>query len=325
LKHTLYIILFCLFGTTHLAGQSLTTDFFSPSDTFSQKRFNAALGFTIGTYATFSTGLYLAWYSKNEQSGFHFFDDRGEWMEMDKGGHIYSSYFQAQVCYRGAKWTGLSEKKSILTGIVCASLFQTTIEVMDGFSDKWGFSISDMVANGIGVSAFAVQQHLWKEQRITLKVSGIATLYDDFNITGSNGTVISTRDRRDDLYGKTYLETYLKDYNTQAYWASVNVHSFLPEGNKWPKWLNVALGYGAQNMYGGYSNTWEQNGETFTVDADLYPRVRQYYLGLDLDIRNIKTKSKFWNTILEALSVFKLPGPALEINSRGQLTFHILR
>ena len=297
-----------------------------PTDTFSQKRFNMALGFGLGTYATLSTGLYFAWYEKYPRSSFHFFDDRGEWLDMDKGGHIYSAYFQSLICYKGAKWTGLSEQKSVLTGVLCASLFQTTIEVMDGFSEQWGFSLADVGANIAGVSTFALQQHYWKEQRITLKVSTYPDSYDTFMFTGEDGTTISSRDRRDNLYGSSYLETYLKDYNTQSYWASFNVHSFLPQGNSWPKWLNIAVGYGAENMYGGFENSWTaDNGEVFSVDTDLYPRTRQYYIGFDLDLRHVRTKSTLINSLLDALNIFKTPAPALEINSQGQLTFHLFR
>ena len=306
-------------------GQGLSKDYFAVSDTFSQKRFNTLGGLVVGTYATLSTGLYFAWYDQYPRSGFQFFDDRGEWLDMDKGGHIYSAYFQSYICYHGARWTGLSEPKSILTGVLCATVFQTTIEVMDGFSERWGFSVADVVSNGIGVSTFALQQHLWHEQRITLKINSFPTSYPSFDIVGSQGTVLSSRDRRDDLYGSTYLESYLKDYNTQSYWASINVHSFLPEGNRWPAWLNVAVGYGGDNMYGGFENEWEMAGEQFAVDDSMYPRTRQYYLGFDLDLRHIKTKSNFWNSVLGALNIFKVPSPALEINSRGELTFHLLR
>lgn len=308
------------------SGQTQKQSFFVPVDTFSQPRFNMALGFGLGTYATLSTGLYFAWYKQYPRSSFQFFDDSGEWLDMDKGGHVYSAYFQSLICYKGAKWTGLSEQKSVLTGVLCASIFQTTIEVMDGFSEQWGFSVADVGANLAGISTFALQQHFWKEQRITLKVSTYPDNYSTFDITGSQGTVISSRDRRDDLYGSTYLETYLKDYNTQSYWASINVHSFLPQGNKWPKWLNIAVGYGGENMYGGFENSWQsETGEVFAVDTDLYPRSRQYYLGFDLDLRHVRTKSSLVNSLLDVLNIFKTPAPALELNSQGQLTFHLFR
>ncbi len=319
------IVLISIFLAGSSAGQVEKRGFFVPVDTFSQKRFNMALGFGLGIYTTLSIGLYFAWYDKFPQSEFHFFDDRGEWLDMDKGGHVYSAYFQSQICYKGAKWSGLSEGKSLLSGVLCAAIFQSTIEVMDGFSEGWGFSVADMGGNLVGISTFALQQRYWKEQRITLKISSFATTYPGFDITGSEGTVISSKDRVAELYGTSYIETYLKDYNTQSYWASFNVNSFLPEGNKWPKWLNLAIGYGAENMYGGFDNTWMTDGEVFSVDGDLYPRVRQYYLGFDIDLRHVRTKSGFINSLLDALNIFKTPAPAIELNSRGEFTFHLFR
>lgn len=318
----LFSFIFASLSGNIASGQEVKPTFFTPSDTFSQKRYNMALGFAVGTYATISTGLYFAWYDQYPKSRFHLFNDAGEWLDMDKAGHVYSSYFQAMLSYQGAKWTGMSEKKAITTGLVFGGLFQTTIEVMDGFSDQWGFSIPDMAANVGGVSAFALQQYLWEEQRITMKVGLYPSPYESFPITGSNGTIINSSTRRDQLYGATYLERYLKDYNSQSYWLSANVHSFLPEGNRWPKWLNLSLGYGGENMYGGFDNSWTTDGESFVVDR---PRYRQFYLGFDLDLRHIETGSTFWNTVLDAFNIFKVPSPAIELNTRGELTFHLLR
>jgi len=301
------------------------TDFFAPSDTFNQKRFNYALGISAATYTGFSIGLYHAWYKQYPQEGFHFFDDGGEWNNMDKIGHVYTSYFQGVLCYKGAKWTGLSENKSIWVGAICGSLFQSTIEVMDGFSTEWGFSLYDMGANLAGIGIYAWQQKHWKDQRITLKVSSIPKSYPDHLVIGNEGTGISLQDRADDLFGSSFAEKYLKDYNAQTYWASVNIHSFMPKGNRWPSWLNVAFGYGADNMFGGFENKWETDGERFEVDAELFPRIHQFYLGFDIDLTRIRTKNNFLKGVLSMFNIFKMPSPALEINSRGEFTFHILR
>lgn len=325
-----WILVVCILGvdSTLVFSQienNRKIDFFAPSDTFNQKRFNYALGISATTYTAFSIGLYHAWYKQYPQEGFHIFNDGGEWNNMDKFGHVYTAYFQGVLCYKGAKWTGLSDNKSILVGAICGSLFQTTIEVMDGFSSQWGFSIYDMGANVTGIGIYALQQKYWKDQRITLKVSSIPSKYPEYSVIGANGNSISLQDRADDLFGASFAEKYLKDYNAQAYWASVNVHSFLPDGNKWPTWLNVAFGYGADNMFGGFENKWETDGEQFVVDSEAYPRTHQFYLGFDVDLTRIKTKNNFLKGVLSMFNIFKMPSPALELNSRGEFTFHILR
>ena len=301
------------------------TSFFEPADTFNQKRFNYALGFSSATYTGFSIGLYQTWYKQYPQEGFHTFNDWGEWGNMDKVGHLYTAYFQGVLCYKGAKWTGLSDNKSIMVGAICGGLFQTTIEMMDAFSSEWGFSMADMGANISGIGLFALQQKYWGEQRIMIKISSFPKKYDNFSVVGSNGTSMTLQDRADHLFGSSFAEKYLKDYNGQTYWASINVNSFLPQNNKWPDWLNIALGYGADNMFGGFENEWEREGEQFILSEDKYPRVHQYYLGFDLDLTKIKTKNHFLKGLLSIFNIFKAPSPALELNSRGEISFHIFR
>lgn len=310
-------------------GQSIISQnkssIFAPSDTFNKKRLNYALGISATTYTGFSVGLYHTWYKQYPQEGFHTFNDWGEWGNMDKVGHLYTAYFQGVLCYKGAKWTGLSDDKSIMVGAICGGLFQTTIEMMDAFSSEWGFSLTDMGANISGIGLFALQQKYWGEQRIMIKVSSYPKNYDDFSVVGSNGTSISLQNRADNLFGASFSEKYLKDYNAQVYWASINVSSFLPENNKWPNWVNIALGYGADNMFGGFENEWETEGERFVLSKDGYPRVHQYYLGLDFDFTKIKTKNHFLKGLFSIFNIFKAPSPALEINSRGEVSFHIFR
>ena len=158
-----------------------------------------------------------------------------------------------------------------------------------------------------------------------LEGSSYPKRYPEFDVVGSQGTVMTLQERADHLFGTSLPERYLKDYNAQVYWASFNVNSFLPEGNKWPSWLNLALGYGADNMFGGFENRWEDAGEVFEVDQELFPRIHQFYLGFDLDLTRIKTDNHFLKGLLSIFNIFKAPSPAIEVNSRGEFTFHILR
>ncbi|MBK8623726.1 MAG: DUF2279 domain-containing protein [Saprospiraceae bacterium] len=320
-----YIIMITLMAiVSQIHGQKIS--FFTPADTFHKTRFYTSLGISAATYTVFSVGLYNAWYKDQSTGKFRLFNDWGEWRHMDKVGHVYSAYFQAALCYKSARWTGLNKKGSMITGLMCGGLFQTTLEVMDGFSDKWGFSVPDIGANFLGLGIFAAQQHWWDEQRIYIKVSSIPIRYGETTVISSNGKETTTlKERAMDLYGNNILELYLKDYNAQAYWLSFNVHSFLPEGNRWPSWLNIALGYGAENMYGGYQNQWVGRASDFQLNTNEYPRYSQFYLGFDADFQKIRTKNKTVNTLLTMFNVFKVPSPALEINTLGQIKFHLFR
>jgi hypothetical protein len=99
-------------------------------------------------------------------------------------------------------------------------------------------------------------------------------------------------------------EQILKNYNGQAYWLSANIYSF-SKGSKIPKWLNVALGYGAEGMISA-------NGENFTSILTPKPeKFRQFYLSLDVDLSKIKTKSHFLKTILAVFNTVKIPAPTV--------------
>lgn len=287
-------------------------------DTLNKNRLKTTLFVGGTTYALGSTGLYLAWYKDYPRSGFHFFDDYGQWSHMDKVGHIYSTYAQSELLYKGFRWTGLSENQSILYGLGTSLLFQSTIEVMDGFSTEWGFSWTDFGANVIGATAFGLQQKTWGEQRLRIKFSASPVDYSrDINQS------ISLVDRSEHLFGTNTIEKLLKDYNGQTYWLSLNPRSFTKKDTWIPDWMNIAFGYGAANMLGGYDNIWTQEGELFNANNE-YQRYQQFYLSLDADLSKIKTSSKVWRTLLDILNYIKLPFSTIEINTLGQVKFHIL-
>ncbi|MGB4959484.1 MAG: DUF2279 domain-containing protein, partial [Saprospiraceae bacterium] len=241
-------------------------------------------------------------------------------------GHIHTNYFYTALNYKLARWSGMNKKRSIISGVAVGLMYQSAIEIMDGFSSKWGFSIGDMGANIAGASTFALQQHFWDDQRIAIKVSSNPKKYPTTKIFSNDQIATSSlSERTEDLYGNHFFERFLKDYNTQTYWASINVHSFLAKDNKWPKWLNVALGYGAENMYGGFENEWTQDGHLFSISTVDYPRYRQFYISLDIDPPKLNPKNHFLKSVCSVLNIFKVPAPALEINTQGQVIFHLLR
>lgn len=314
------MIISLLLSVGLISGQDSNDLWIMPSDTFNQKRFVTSAAFAGSTYTAFSIGLYQTWYRQYETSSFHRFNDWNEWNNIDKYGHFYTSYFQGVLCYKGAKWTGLSENKSIITGIVLGSLFQSTIEVMDGFSDKWGFSVPDIAFNIGGIGAFALQQKYWGEQRIHFKVSSYRRDYTNYN---GEETAFLQR-RADNLFGSSFATRFLKDYNAQTLWASINVHSFLNENSKFPPWLNIAVGTGSENLFGGYENKWTENETNFQLNEMSYPRYNQFFLGLDVDLTRLPIKNPYLRSFLEIFNIFKIPGPAIEINTLGQVKFHFI-
>ena len=79
----------------------------------------------------------------------------------------------------------------------------------------------------------------------------------------------------------------------------------------------MAVGYGAENLYGGFSNTWQTDNYSYTVSPIDLPRRRQLFLSFDIDFTRLKSRSPFVKGLLIALNALKFPAPTLEWNSHG--------
>lgn len=301
---------------------------FEPAPHFDKKRFWAMTGAGTVAYSGLSVALWKAWYKDYPLSDFHFFDDWKEWNQMDKAGHLFSNWTACNYAFEGAKWTGMSHRSALWTTVGVGLGIMTTVEVMDGFSEQWGFSLADVGFNSLGAGLFATQELLWQEQRIQMKVSGIRPGYPQEPLYSTDGTKITTLDQRAaGLYGTNFFNVLLKDYNALTVWSTVNIYSFInaKKDTKMPKWLNLAVGYGAGNLYGGTENKWEtEDGFVFELDPERYQRHRQFYLSLDVDWTRIPTKRRWLKLVLKSLNFLKMPAPALEVNTLGKAKFHYL-
>jgi hypothetical protein len=259
-------------------------------------------------------GLNNAWYANYPKSKFHFYDDHKEWLQVDKIGHGWSAYFGAQLSTGLFRWAGVRPKRAAAYGAGVGIAFVTLIEILDGYSKEWGFSVADISANTAGALLFSSQEIGWGEQRIQYKFSSHIKNY----------SASKEQDRANHLFGKSAAEKVLKDYNHQTYWLSVNVRSFAKKSS-WPKWLNLAVGYGADGMYGGYTNSGIDKTTSEIYDFSYIPRIRQVYFSPDIDLSKIRWKGKTpaLFKVIHALKL-KFPMPAIEYNSRGQFRFHPL-
>lgn len=167
-----------------------------------------------------------------------------------------------------------------------------------------------MGANILGSGLFISQELIWKQQRIQFKLSAYPKKYD-----------ASLKPRTDELFGNSLPEKIFKDYNAQTYWLSLNLKSFLPESNL-PAWLNIAAGYGADGMLGGFENKWLNDDGSSTTRYDIERR-RQFYLAPDIDLTKIKTNKKALRTLFNLLNCIKVPAPTLEF-SKGKFKGHWL-
>ncbi|MDB5192592.1 MAG: hypothetical protein JWQ96_2155 [Segetibacter sp.] len=274
---------------------------------YNKKRVRLVTAGNIIGYGGSMVGLYSAWYSGYPQTKFHFFNDNREWQQVDKVGHAYAAYVESYGSMEMWRWAGLNRKQRIWLGGMSGAAYQTVIEVLDGFSEGWGWSWGDFAANVAGSGMLVAQELAWNDQRIRFKFSFHKKDYGEPELNN----------RADKLYGASISERFLKDYNGQTYWLSANINSFMPE-SKLPKWLNVAVGYGADGMFGGEENIAKDKFGNITFDRRDIKRYRQFYLAPDIDLTKIRTNNKALKLALGVLNVFKFPLPSLEYNTTGK-------
>lgn len=276
--------------------------FLKPSDSLNLKRTKAVFISEAAVSTVALVGLNQLWYADYPRSKFHFINDNKDWLQMDKAGHIYSSYHLGRLGSEMLQWSGASSKQQLIYGAGLGFAFLTAVEVLDGFSSEWGASTGDVIANGTGTALYVSQELLWKEQRITPKFSFHTTQFVKY---------------RPEVLGSSFSEQILKDYNGQTYWLSANLKSFF-KNSKIPKILNIAIGYGADGMI-------DSRGENTTfLPHENWQRSRQFYLSLDLDLTKIETKSHFLKTFFSVFSVLKIPAPTLEYTVNEGFRTHLL-
>lgn len=246
-----------------------------------------------------------AWYKDYNTGRFHLFNDNAEWLQMDKLGHVYTTYQTADLMMKAFTRAGFTKKQTLFIGGSIGLMYMTAIEIMDGYSRGWGFSWGDELCNVFGTSLAVGQEALWKQQHFRLKFS-----YSQSGLAKY----------RPGTLGDSPTSRLLKDYNAQTYWLSFNPFSFSNKPVRFfPKWLSLSLGYSAFGMLGGHYNSVlavDNNGQALQFE-----RERRFYLSLDIDLTKIKTNSKFLDRLFGALNILKFPAPALQL-AKGKLGFY---
>lgn len=312
MRHLFLSLLCCVSLLEIQAQKKNSSNFFRLSDTIQPQRLRTVCAGQGIIWAGSLLALNQAWYAGYDRSSFHLFNDLGEWQQVDKAGHAYSAYWGAQLSSGLFRWAGVPRKKAALYGAGMGVAYESVIEILDGFSSEWGFSLGDMGANISGSALFAAQEYAWEEQRIQFKFSAHRVDYH----------TVELLKRANQKYGASNPERWLKDYNGQTYWLSLNLWSFAKK-SKLPRWLNLAVGYGADGMLGGYSNQWTDAETGIVHDRNDIPRIRQFYLSPDIDLSKIRIRGKT-PAIFSLLNSVKLkfPLPTLEFNTAGRVTLH---
>lgn len=261
-----------------------------------------AAAYTSAYYAGSMYVLSQTWYKDRQRVPFHFYDDSKAFLQVDKFGHSFGSYVYSYVGFHYLRNIGLTRNEALCFGATLGTILQFPIEIMDGIHEGFGFSWGDVAANAMGSALVLGQELFFHEQIATYKFSYWESPYSN----NTNGYL-----------GSTTLDRLLKDYNGHTYWLSVPIRS-LVEYDRIPPWISVAIGYGANGMYGEFGNMTSYNG----VNIPETTRYRQYLFSLDIDWTRIETNSGFLKILLQAMTFIKLPFPALEYNSKGQFKWY---
>lgn len=237
-----------------------------------------------GIYLGALVGLHLnmkdAWWST--RSEFKLKNDWNDVLQIDKFGHAFAAYTMGYGISEGLMAAGVGWEPATVWGGVSALLYQSYVEMEDGFSEGWGFSPSDMGANTLGALLFIGQHYVPLLQNVTPKYQYVPPAWIDV---------------------PTLSATWIDDYNSSTFWYSINVYNLLPSSMResWPRWLQFSFGYGIR----------VEEGERKT---------RRYILALDYDLVQLLPEGgHLWNWIRQTLNAIKLPAPALEFSPKPRL------
>lgn len=291
------IVFYCLIISIFtIAAQN--NEIKSDTNKIKQKAIYKAVAFTGACYGGSTLILNNTWYSGKEKVPFHFYNDNGGYLQVDKFGHMFGSYMYSYIGYHGMLKLGATRTEALVFGSTLGFALQLPIEIMDGIHDGYGFSWGDITANTMGSALVFGQELMFKRQIVKYKFSYWESVYSK----NSNG-----------YYGETTLNRMLKDYNGHTYWFSFPINKIV-QNKRVPDWINMSVGYSANGMYGEFNNITSYNG----VEIPETERYRQCLLSLDIDWPAIKTNSRFLKTVFKGMTFIKLPFPTLEFNSKGE-------
>jgi hypothetical protein len=284
---------FILLVFINSATYSQQSDSLEEGKTLDQRRLRMIIVGSSITYTAGIIGLNQLWYKNQERQSFRFFNDNAEWKQVDKLGHFYSAFQLSYLSQRALLWSGVENKRATIAGALTGFLMLVPVEIFDGHSKAYGASVGDLVADATGSAFFYGQQWAWKEIRI----------YPKFSYHHSEFAVL-----RSDVLGNSTSSRILKDYNGQTHWLSIDLDKFF----KAPGWLNLAVGYGAEEMI---------FGRDFQNAAYGLSPFRQIYLALDPDLTAIRSKNRFVRTMIFFANMIKIPAPTLEVSGQ-KIKFH---
>jgi hypothetical protein len=210
---------------------------------------------------------------------------------------------ESYIGFHSLLWAGVSRKKAAMYGGSIGFFMQLPIEIWDGMYEGWGFSWSDVGANALGSLLIIGQELAFHEQIVKYKFTFSPSPY----ARQANGYL-----------GNGFNQLFY-DYNGHTYWLSAGINRLI-KNNIIPGWINFAIGYSAGGMFGEFKNKTQYKGVTIPATE----RYRQFLFSFDVDFCKIPTRNKNLKRLFNSMFMIKVPFPAIEINTKGQLKFYPL-
>jgi hypothetical protein len=253
------------------------------------------LNYSLVAYSLSSFYVEYQWWWKGNYRKFQYGNDgfiNNYSLGVDKAGHFYTSYFYFNALYEFMEWGGFDERTKLLTAIAIPAVYAISIEVNDGFT-HFSFSGYDLTANLTGIGYGVLQRQFPVLKNFKFKwsyyPSGTIPLDDKFIIAN--------------------------DYDGHIYWLNVDVNGMLPNGmkNYWPKFLNLAVGYGAKNV--SHRNAWL--GEINSKG----PKTRKFAISLDYNLGSFDINNDFLYTVRNIVDYFHFPAPGIRMINNQKTEF----
>jgi VanZ family protein len=234
------------------------------------------------------TGMHIyyknTWW-KEQRKYFKFAEDGYYARDMDKASHIYTANVFTEATAMAYEWAGVNPNKALVWGAVTSMVYETYIEINDGFAPNWGFDWVDMAGNFAGALYPFLQRAVPFMQNINFKWS--------FKPKWLKGKVENT----DDL---------LDDYTNMTFWLSINPEIILPKSlinaKYYPSFIAIAVGLSIKNAshVSGSTNAY-----------------REWFISLDWDITKLPGKSDFLIKLKKLLNFYHFPAPAVRFSPSG--------
>ncbi len=253
----------------------LNFSFAQNKDTIKINTFRLAVVFGTGAGVLTLAHLqqYNSWW-KGELTRFHFKDDFNQVLNADKFGHAYFSYLVSDLFGRALQWAGVEKNPALIWGGIASLIFQTYVEIEDGFRPNLGFSTSDEIANLTGAFFPYAKDKIQALKILNYKISMFPS--EKFK-SGAHRFIVD-------------------DYESLYFWLCFDVAKiFKSEFFKTMDFFDIAIGYGVKKI------DWNGNGK------------REIFLAIDYDFTKIKTDLWLLRQIFHLLNYYHFPAPTLRI------------